>query len=264
VRKKIPAAFKSLVSYFNHSELTYANNIALDAGTSNSTLPFDDVEILLPDNGERFFSEHLTWKNTINPKNDAQSRCFCSLCDTAPVVSRTQQQTQPLQQSTEVGTLTHADNTTPTVGGAAAGAMAQQLPKLPKVHQALNRQPSEQAPHHHHLQIQPRQEHYQQQQHLTHTHQQPYQQQFQHTTIGHYPQHVPMITQFPPWIMTANNYPVPITALWHDLFCCGKYRQWHDSANRRGRPQHDYHCPRPRNLGNTGGKIEHNPNWSVI
>jgi len=64
-QKKTPAAFESLVSCFNHSELAHANRIAVDAGAAPDNVPFENAETLLPDNGERFFSDCLIWKNTI-------------------------------------------------------------------------------------------------------------------------------------------------------------------------------------------------------
>jgi len=89
-RKKIPAAFESLVSFFNHSELACANQIAKDAGASNSNLPFQNIEPLPPDNGERFFSEYLLWKNSNKPHNDGQSHCLCHLCGVTTAMPQAQ------------------------------------------------------------------------------------------------------------------------------------------------------------------------------
>ena len=77
-RKNVPAAYESIVSFFNHSELAYINNIAIQAGATK--IPFANVEPLPQDNGERFFSEYLTWMKQTKPKNDILCRCLCNQC----------------------------------------------------------------------------------------------------------------------------------------------------------------------------------------
>jgi len=59
-RKKMLAARESVIAFFNHAELNCVNQLATQAGMSSHKLPFKHVEALRPDNGERFFSEHLT------------------------------------------------------------------------------------------------------------------------------------------------------------------------------------------------------------
>jgi len=83
-RSKIPAAFETIVAFFNHSELNHINQIALAAGVSQRDLPFKKVESLPADNGERFFFEYLVWMKDTNPSNDMHGRCLCKLCGTAP------------------------------------------------------------------------------------------------------------------------------------------------------------------------------------
>mgnify|MGYP007080245424 CR=1 FL=1 len=258
-RKKIPAACESLVSFFNHSELAYTNQLAIDAGASNTSLPFKNVEILPPDNGERFFSEYLMWKNTNKPRNDGQSRCLCNLCG---VVNKTM---TPQPQPTEAYRApTHQNNPS---HGEAAGETAPQPAKNPEVHRPLHQQPTERVAGNQQWQWQQRHQQRQPQipMHTTHTHQQ---QQHQQIAAGYYPQNTPMLTQFQPWIVPTFNYRVPPLTPLNALFCCGPYRQWYNNNNRRDRPPHEHNCQcrhRPGLYsGNLGGKIECAPGWNVI
>jgi len=77
-RQKIPAAWETVVSFFNHSELWYVNDLATAAGVT--AMPFPNAEQLQPDNGERFFSEYLKWLKDEQPKNDADDLCLCCTC----------------------------------------------------------------------------------------------------------------------------------------------------------------------------------------
>ena len=97
--KKIPAGFETIVSFFNHSELAHVNAIAADAGISPQNVPFENVEPLPADNGERYFSEYITWLNKSKQQYDQQSRCLCKICCTVTVRIDQRQQEQP-QQST--------------------------------------------------------------------------------------------------------------------------------------------------------------------
>jgi len=60
-RRKVPAMFETMVPFFNHTELHCVNQLAISAGASPQNVPFQRLETLPPDNGERFFSECLTW-----------------------------------------------------------------------------------------------------------------------------------------------------------------------------------------------------------
>jgi len=247
-RKKIPSACESLVSFFNHSELACTNQLALDAGSS--ILPFHNVEILPPDNGERFFSEHLIWKNATNPRNDEQSRCLCDLCGQVNGQPRPQQQAVPLALADTNG----QDATTK------CAPPEQALAKIQELHQAVNGQPTEQvdkAPDCQQLRIVPRQQ--QNTHHHHHHHQQPQNHtpavnsmrtntnlhQQQNAMIACHSQPVAMTTPFPPWIVSTNSYPVPMLTPQTAMFCCGRHRCWHNSHNGRGRPPHSDHCQRP-------------------
>ena len=66
-RRKIPATYEGIVGFFNHTELHHVNMIAIEAGLRGRDLPFKNVEALPPDNGERFFSEYLSWIHKQNP-----------------------------------------------------------------------------------------------------------------------------------------------------------------------------------------------------
>ena len=79
---KMPAAWESVVSHFNHQELAFINKLAVRCGASK---PFDWVEDLPPDNGERFFSEYLPIQKQIQQtwpvaflSND---HCPCNECN---------------------------------------------------------------------------------------------------------------------------------------------------------------------------------------
>jgi len=71
-RKRMPAAYEGVLSFCNHTELSYVNRLAEQAGIPHNKLPFKNVETLPPDNGERFFSEHLSWMKETKPRNDPQ------------------------------------------------------------------------------------------------------------------------------------------------------------------------------------------------
>jgi hypothetical protein len=46
-RSKTPAGWETVVSYFNHTELNYVNELALSAGVGKDNLPFQNVECLV-------------------------------------------------------------------------------------------------------------------------------------------------------------------------------------------------------------------------
>jgi len=141
-QKKIPAAFESIVAFFNHSELAHVNTIAAAAGASANDMPFKEVEPLPTDNGERFFSECIIWLNDTKPQNDLHGRCLCQVCNTTLRVDQQQQQQQSQQQPTmEVNDAatgppepaTNATNNRPTAASTATINSA-----TATVHQAAN------------------------------------------------------------------------------------------------------------------------------
>jgi len=88
-RKKIPASWEGVVAYFNHTELDYINKLAIATGVKGA-LPFQRIEWLPPDNGERFFSEYLLLMTETSPPNDEEHRCICQVCG-----PKSKQMTQP-------------------------------------------------------------------------------------------------------------------------------------------------------------------------
>lgn len=111
LRSKMPAAMRELWGHFNHTELQHINQMAVDVGMPQSNLPFQMVETLPKNNGERFFSEHLAWRKATEPKFDECGRCMCSIClQTNSVNNNAQEKQRP--QPTAVPTTT--TTTTPT------------------------------------------------------------------------------------------------------------------------------------------------------
>jgi len=108
-RKKIPDSFESIVSFFNHSELAHINSMATAARASPHDVPFKGVESLPADDGERFFSECITWLKGAKAKCDLTSRCFCQVCHTSTGPSQQQQQQmqpqKPTNEETQIQTV---------------------------------------------------------------------------------------------------------------------------------------------------------------
>lgn len=77
-RKKIPSSWETVLGYFNHTELQHINRLANAAGVTQ--VPFDNTETLQPDNGERFFSEYLSWMKDTKSKTDLNDMCLCTSC----------------------------------------------------------------------------------------------------------------------------------------------------------------------------------------
>ena len=79
-KQKKPVVWQTVVSYQNHTELKYINDLAKKAGAEN--LPFEDVEVLPEDNGELFFSEYLEKKDVVkNHPNQETDHCPCAKCN---------------------------------------------------------------------------------------------------------------------------------------------------------------------------------------
>jgi len=82
-RSTMPADWEDVVSYNNHSELEWINQLACNAGCS--TIPYPCTETLLPDTGERFFSKYLKENRPPQIEND-DDRCQCTKCTNNPVL----------------------------------------------------------------------------------------------------------------------------------------------------------------------------------
>jgi len=263
-RKKTPAAFECVVSYFNHSELEHINSIASATGTSPLNLPFKNVEKLPADNGERFFSECIAWMNETKPRCDSQNRCLCEVCH-AVQTKKMEAPVQQLKQSTKKPTqpvvappvvdpaATPINGNEPT----ATNKPASNSSTTDTAHKAAtNVHPQKQVL----MQPQPQpQPHQHQHNHQGLTIQPPSQQHQcapQPLMMGHWSPMPQLFNAYPPWITTQCTTTTPAT------FCCSRHRHWCNAAGRRGRPPHDGHCQR------TGGMSEKNrhdnPSWQAI
>jgi len=203
-RKRIPAAWEKVVPFLNHSELWHANNLAKSVGCAH---PFPNAEILPADNGERFFSEHMSTLKEIGKKRGADGECVCKLCDPTIAASNNSQPRQPQQQ------LTNRIGETTTEGNTTAATPRQHPPNARHAH--VERAPAIA------MQQQMRQQQQQQQQ-------QQHQRQFNIT-----PYQQPML--LPCWCfspMLTTRTPA----------CCSKCSEWLSRPRRVGRPPHHPLC----------------------
>ena len=77
-RSRMPAAWERVVPHWNHSELMFINQMAVELG---GTAPFPRAEPLPPDNGERFFSECMTTVNPMHQQHgNLHDECLCAIC----------------------------------------------------------------------------------------------------------------------------------------------------------------------------------------
>jgi len=84
-RAKVPVAFHGVPHFTNHLRLSLVNVLARKAGLGCDV--HQDVEVLQPDNGERFFSEYLfeqkeRTENNLTASDDV-NRCGCNYARTA-------------------------------------------------------------------------------------------------------------------------------------------------------------------------------------
>ena len=268
-RKKTPAAFESVASCYNHSELNHVNKLALAVGVSGKDVPFKRTEMLPADNGERFFSEHLDWMRATKPKFDILSRCLCDKCDTTLMGDRSEensrqhspqqiQQTNVMLANDEMNATTvttHSDTMTTknseekqiatTVNNPSTERPTQQPLPLRRVHQPMQPQPQPQPQQLFHY-------HHHQQHHAHQNHQHP-------LAIGY----TPTMPQFSPWVMMPNPFSMPTQAA---AFCCSRHRHWHNTVGRRGRPPHDDHCQQMRRRLSVKPEKNRNdnPSWRAI
>jgi len=228
-RSKIPAAFEGVVAFFNHTELRYINQLALDVGVSDA--PFKNLEPLPADNGERFFSEYLSWMRKTKPTYDENDQCRCEQCrkyqgngkqrnetNTATTKTKESMLTNPIAETVETTGCTTGNATGDTNGTAELETAAPAATEHRANHQLPQCQSVVRANDQVHQQTQP----------VTAP-------QMFWQIPNPFPQ--PM----PPWMYPTMPFPA---AFQMPHFCCGRYRQWHNSTSRRGRPPHDYHCRR--------------------
>ena len=76
----MPVQWRQEVSFWNQTELAFINKLAQEAGADY--VPFVDIEVLPPDNGERFFSEYLQQRKEISTAhpNHLLDTCPCATC----------------------------------------------------------------------------------------------------------------------------------------------------------------------------------------
>ena len=240
-RKKMPAGFECLVSCFNHSELAHVNRVAQSAGAPPQSLPFQQVEMLNQDNGERFFSECISQMNKIKPRCDLQrSQCLCDVCNRTNTAKRPPPPPQEDQQQRPNASVAPPVNPNVNKPTPAAAPASPKIHSTTTVHQAdamhqadtivhpkeqvvttVPRQQPQPQPQPHHVMTQPQ----------LHQHRAP------PMMMGHHPQ---TFTPHQPWI--AQTYPFAMPTPPTAMFCCPRYAQWHTAPNRRGRPPHDDHC----------------------
>jgi hypothetical protein len=128
-RAKIPAGWEKVVPFWNHSELAYVNRLATRAGIDESEVPFQHVETLVEDTGERFFSEYLTWLMAEVPGVDPGTQlCLCNACDGSDTVAAAP---QPPQQPTNPPPTHAAPNKVPAAAAPPPPQKRAPLPLLP-------------------------------------------------------------------------------------------------------------------------------------
>jgi len=266
-RKKIPSAYESVVSFFNHSELAHINTIAIAAGVSPNNLPFTRVEPLQKDNGERFFSEYLKWMKDAKPRYDNLCRCLCADCGIKPTVAEA-----------ELEMLSHCYPNNQGYDGPEDELQQQQtqprnnnspdIPTLATVHQQTSVQPRELVGDNRVVRVVEQQ----QQQQLVPVIQTQAVIQTQSHQHHHHPQspmmyYQPMTNLFTPYPWIATH---PITTPTTPSYCCSRYRAWHNTPGRRGRPPHSDHCQHQfmrRRMHQSGGQQlngQDNPSWQML
>jgi hypothetical protein len=214
-RSKIPAAWETVVSYFNQSELNYVNKLAIAAGIDKAHVPFSYAETLREDSGERFFSEYLVWLTKKRPKTDSNGLCLCDTCslpthELAASTSLPEEVETPTEETTEFDLVeaatqptatrnTTVDPPSPIQIGTPPQAPIQNVPPPKAAIPALLPPPP------------------------TNT-----------TALA--------TTQQSPTILWFNPFG-PVTT-----FCCYEYMIYCFNTNRRGRPPHNLRCyNRPKN-----------------
>jgi len=239
-RKLIPAAWEDVVPYYNHSELQHINTIARDVGVGVDQIPFQHVEQLPADNGERFFSEYIVDVNPLKQQYDPMDRCICSQCrGVLPTKTPPQQNNQ--QQSTQCnGTMTPTNTTTNTTTTASTTPAKQngehEVNKNKNRNNQLSTRQTSQPAAFRKTMLQPCQ----------HVEYHNHHHDFQHASVTYYaaPPPMPMMMPFGfsyPWITT---HPAMTMTMTHSAApaCCGRCSVWLVTPNRVGRPPHDAHC----------------------
>ena len=203
LRKRVPASWETEVPFYNHSELHWINKMATTAGIDALLLPFQNLETLPEDNGERFFSCYLSWLRQVKPRRDDNEMCLCVKCGPADPLPSSSDAPLPLPATAPTEETNNNPQVSPPVPAAATTAPAPAPIPPPPVPPMPQLQPI--AP-----QIQP-------------------------APIIPFQYQVPLTPLF--WCQTwaANN-------VLQQNWCCDQYRNYWLHTNRRGRPPHDRSC----------------------
>ena len=193
------ASWEKVVPFFNQSELWFVDGLAKSVGCN---YPFPRAEILIEDNGERFFSQYITktLPSLKKLKPGPVGECLCTSC-TKPATVSTQQQAPlrlEMNNDTTNNTITRQIVTAPT-------------PKMnrrnPNNHQA--RKPTQCAVANRFNYIQPA------------------------------PNYQPPVIQYMANLIPMQ-YQMPLCFVPQQLPCCQNYAQW--LSIRKGRPPHHPLC----------------------
>jgi len=246
-RSTMPAGWEDVVSYDNHSELEWVNQLARDAGCS--TVPFPCTETSLPDTGERFFSEYLKDNRPPQIKDD-DDRCQFAKCTNNPVLLQ-HLAANPLPSTPTTTTPSELPDTETTTGKEDHNNDG----KTPIINPQQQQQQQQHAP----PKITPQQVH-----HTVHIPTAPH----QSTVVAIMPNTYPVT----PWAPSVSRYhqqnhwyqhfqPMvthnPMHQAFHSAsngYCCIRCYHWCVNLDRKGRPPHDAHC-RIR-MGNKRKRIE--------
>jgi hypothetical protein len=206
-RKRLPAVYEGVLPYTNHSELNHINGLARACGITSTALPFQHLEMLPADNGERFFSEYLTWVQQTVPKYNTSDLCLCASCDSTTSTANANSGLLAIQAEIKMRNGEEQGATVPAVRASSPKVtpspevMQMEEPAAMPAVRTLAERPAPPPPAPCPLQIVPWQ----------------YQ---------------------PPWSPPPWLLPPPPTT----MFCCHVYRAWHNSPHRKGRPPHAPHC----------------------
>jgi hypothetical protein len=234
-RKRIPAGWEEVVSYYNHTELTFINRLARDAAGTNHK-PFENVEWLPPDSGERFFSEYLSSVNPSKQIYDNTDRCLCKGCQPIPINEMIQETTK--KNTTNSQPQYQAPPQLPVAATKPPQLSQQQLPRNATTDSTKQKENQYQrslppVPALPPLQFPP-----------------PY----STPPMIAAPMLLPLVFPFP-WMVGGQSSAAPMLA--NMPYCCERHRAWSQQANRFGRPPHDTYCH--RRLAAASKKRDKNP-----
>lgn len=218
-RKKIPVAWERIVPYYNHSELLYVNQLALNAKIRD--IPFPDAELLLPDNGERFFSHFLTVTQPTKLPYSKSGMCECKTCRV--IAKAAGRAVDPPSKTTAEHEAAHE------TAMVLIDLNRQQKVGLAQPHHAANILGHDTTAATVNLSIRP----------VSIRPMAP---------VG-FPMHIPMQMQMPTFFQQGMHFPQYYypQQCQQQLFptanssCCSKHSIW--LSYKKGRPPHDSHCP---------------------